>query len=131
MDFKSRVLIYLVQHGLRVADPADNATKLSDLVGPENCFTDVAGLEPWVVDVRTSVGTDLSSAIVAASSSARAAESAWPVAIMSRRGHLMEDAYSLAREPASRVKTEARFPPLVRLHSLWAVQTYRKRGSAN
>lgn len=93
--FKREVLLYLLLKGLRVADPLDGKTHLSELVGPAN-LSDIAGLEPWVIDVRTYQSeARLSTAINDAVASARAAGSDWPCLIMNRRGHPLENAYAV------------------------------------
>ena len=33
IEFKRRVMLYLLQRGIAVADPMDNQTRLSELVG--------------------------------------------------------------------------------------------------
>ena len=95
LRFKREVLLYLLVKGLRVADPMDSKTHLSELVGPGN-LSDIAGLEPWVVDVRCYQSeARLSTALNDAVASARAAGSDWPVLVMNRRGHPLEDAYAV------------------------------------
>lgn len=95
LEFKRRVLIFLLQRGLRVVDPTDGATKLSDLLATDMTYTDIAGLGPWVVDVTTSKDGDMSTPLSRASAAARSVGSDWPVVIMSRRGHAIEDAYAV------------------------------------
>lgn len=95
LDFKRRVLIYLLQQGLRVKDPKEGARKLSDLVTGAAAVTDITGLEPWIVDVRVSASEDISSALKDAHVAAAAAGSNWPVVIMSRRGHDIDNAYAI------------------------------------
>jgi|GEM_PF-4727432 len=95
LAFKRRVLVYLLQEGLRVADPYDGATLLSDMVGLGRGLTDITGLEPWIIDVHTSSTGDMSESLNRATAAARASDSRWPVVIMGRRGHPIEDAYAV------------------------------------
>jgi hypothetical protein len=94
IEFRNRVLIYLLQRGLRVTNPFKDK-RLSQLVGNPESYSDIGGLEPWVVDVRTSQRDDISSALIDARAAASAAGSEWYVCLMSRRGHAVEDAYAV------------------------------------
>ncbi len=94
INFRNKVLIYLLRFGLRARDPFENG-RLSDFVGNPAAFTDIGGLEPWIIDVRTSQKSDISSALNDARTAARAAGSEWYVTIMSRRGRHIEDSYAV------------------------------------
>lgn len=94
IHFRNKVLIYLLRFGLRARDPFENG-RLSDFVGNPAAFTDIGGLEPWIIDVRTSQKSDISSALNDARSAARAAGSEWYLTIMSRRGRPIEDSYAV------------------------------------
>lgn len=94
IHFRNKVLIYLLRFGLRARDPFENG-RLSDFVGNPAAFTDIGGLEPWIIDVRTSQKSDISSALNDARNAARAAGSEWYLTIMSRRGRPIEDSYAV------------------------------------
>jgi hypothetical protein len=94
IHFRNRVLIYLLNFGLRATDPFQK-DRLSELVGDPAVFTDIGGLEPWIIDIRTSQKSDISSALNEAKAAARATGSDWYVTIMSRRGRSIEDAYAV------------------------------------
>lgn len=95
LAFRRAVLIYLLQRGLRVADPTDEATTLYDLIANPRPFTDIAGLEPWIVSVTSSSTGEMSTQLNEATTNARMSGSEWPVVIMGRRGRDVEDSYAI------------------------------------
>ena len=96
LQFRREVLLYMLLRGLRVADPMDGASRLTDLVGNPDAFTDIAGIEPWVIDVRSYTHeAALSTALNEVTAAARAAGSEWPCAILRRRGRTLDEAYAV------------------------------------
>lgn len=91
VEFKNRVIECLQAEGLPAKNPLDR--RLSELIGTPSAYTDIEGLGPWVIDVRTSARGDISAALSHARDSARLAESDWYVSIIGRRYHLLEDAF--------------------------------------
>ena len=94
IHFRNRVLIYLLQQGLNVSNPFRDR-KLSELIGTFDAHTDIAGLEPWVIDVRTSQRGDISTALAEGRAAAHAAGTEWHVALMARREHSIEHSYAV------------------------------------
>ncbi len=92
-QFRNEVLLYLHQQCLVDARRPASSNRLSDLVGGEAAKTDVAGLEPWVIDVRTAQTIDLSGALDHAKRCASWAGSDWYVSIQSRRTREVDEAY--------------------------------------
>lgn len=95
IEFKRRVLIYLLRHGFRVADPNDRDSKFLDLTGSPATAASIVGLEPWFIDVRTSRPEDIAAALREVSDKAQIEGSEWPVSIMARPGYDIEDSYAV------------------------------------
>jgi len=97
IEFKRRVLIFLLRHGFGVADPNDRDSKVTELTGSPATFASIDGLEPWFIDVRTSRPEDIAAALRDVSEKAQIEASEWPVSVMARPGHDIEDPYALMR----------------------------------
>lgn len=95
LRFRSEVLVYLLQQGVVSARDAFASNRLSDLIGGESAYTDIAGIDPWVIDVRTAQTFDLSTSLNDAKRGAARASSEWFVSIQSRRNYPIEDSYCL------------------------------------
>jgi hypothetical protein len=95
MEFKNRVLIYLLQQGLYGARIPSERNRLSDYIGDQAPQTDLVGMEPWIIDVRTSQGADFSAALTYAATCAETAESDWYVTVQSRKGWPVEQSYAV------------------------------------
>lgn len=95
-NFRGQTLIYLLQQGLIVFDPTDEASAFAALRSDIDEWTHVAGVAPWIVHVRGgATGDGLSEALTEVTTAARAAGSDWSAAILRRRGHDIEDSYAL------------------------------------
>lgn len=94
LDFRNRVLIYLLNFGFKATDPF-KGRRLAETVGEASALTDIGGIDPWIIDVRTSNKAEISTALNDARAAARVAGTDWYVAIMSRRGRPIEDAYAI------------------------------------
>lgn len=94
LEFKRRVLIYLLEQGLFGAriTPERNRMSISEQIG-DGPQSDLQGLEPWVVDVRTSMGFDFAAALVDAERAAHVVGSDWFVSVQPRRGWPIQDSY--------------------------------------
>ena len=94
--FRLKVMINLLQSHLRVLVPDDEQSPYRALLADTDAHTDIAGLAPWIVHVRTSAsGEKLSEIVTDVTDAARAAGSDWAVAIMNRRGYPVEDSYAI------------------------------------
>jgi len=93
VEFRRRVLAYLQGAGLPATDPYSRS--LSETIGTPSAYTDVEGLDPWIIDVRTSQSGDMSTALREARDSAKLAGSDWYVSLMSRRGYDIDQSYAV------------------------------------
>lgn len=90
--FRNEVVLYLQANGVPARDPFEGK-RLSELVGDPECYSDVAGVEPWVIDIRTGRGLELSSGLADARRSALATGSEWYATVQARRGHALAETY--------------------------------------
>lgn len=95
LRFRNEVLVYLLQQGVVGARDAFAPNRLSDMIGGESAYTDIAGIDPWVIDVRTAQTFDLSTSLNDAKRGAARAGTEWFVSIQSRRNHAIADSYCL------------------------------------
>jgi hypothetical protein len=96
MQFKNEVILYLHRQGLADAfDPTASKRLLSEALADKNTHTDIAGVPPWMIDVRTGLVRDISTALSDAADGARALGTDWFVTIQNRRGYPIADAYAV------------------------------------
>jgi hypothetical protein len=93
--FRKEVLAYLRQSGVDAEDPFESNRTLSQRIGDRSVFTDISGVGPWVIDVRSTKTFDLSNALIDSELAAKAAGSDWFVSIQNRRGNPVEESYCL------------------------------------
>ena len=93
-QFKNLVLLYLHEQGVdHAVDPFAVKRLMSEMLDDPSTLSDIGGVNPWMIDVRTGQLPKLSDALNEAKQNARVLGTPWYVSIQNRRGHGVADAY--------------------------------------
>lgn len=94
--FRNEVVLYLVEQGVDAARlPLVSNRRLSEMLYSPEIRTDIGGLDPWIIDVSSSVGTDFSTALNETKAAAEVVSSDWYVCIFNRFGYSTAESYAI------------------------------------
>ena len=92
LRFRRELVEYLKSEGLSVTNSIGRVR--SDLIGP-SVYTDIDGLEPWVIEAKATKYGDPSAALASARDAAQLSGSEWYCAIIGRHGRRIADSYAV------------------------------------